>query len=101
MFTVGYSFAVAQLVGKHVSGQFPNIHKARYYSKLGFGAILMWAVIIQLILEIFKMDIIVAFTNAKEVQDIISSVFYLVCTFIFLEVMQGAPMGIIRGLGIQ
>ena len=28
-------------------------------------------------------------------------VFYLVCTFIFLEVMQGPPMGIMRGLGIQ
>lgn len=88
MLTIGYSFAIAHLVGKHLGAvRGPQVKKAKYYAKLGFWAILVWAAIIQIILEFGKDSIIFAFTNDPDVQGIISSIFYLVCTFILFEVL--------------
>lgn len=99
MFSMGFSLAVSSRIQKYAKSS-DDMKKAVYFAKLGFGAILMWAIIIQLIFEFFKEEIITTFTTDKPVQEIISVVFYLTCTFIALEVLNGAPMGIIRGLGL-
>ena len=65
MFTIGYSFAITTLVSNNVNAIIPDVPLAKYYAKLGFVAILVWALIIQLILEFFKYEIITAFTNAE------------------------------------
>ena len=77
------------------------MHIAKYFSKIGMGAIIFYAVSSQLIFEFFSQEIIATFTTAAPVAKIITSIFFLVSTFVALEILNGAPMGVVRGLGLQ
>ena len=100
MLSLGFSWEIALKMQKYAKCD-DDMYRAKYFAKIGMCAILFWALTIELIFEFFSRDIILTFTTAPPVVENITSVILFVRTFVALEVLNGVPMGIVRGLGLQ
>lgn len=99
MLPLGISYAASCLVGNYIGEQ--NIKMAKRFANLTIAFDVICTIVVIIIFVTLKESIARLFTTEAKVVEIIDSVLWIICIYIFFDTIHGVQSGIIRGLGRQ